>query len=198
VLEITAVAFGLANVYLTVRQNVWCWPVGIVMVSLYIYIFFGAKLYSDALLNVFFLVMQFYGWYYWGKAVEHAKSVVPVRRFRPRDLATTAVAIVAGAGALGTFMHLRTDAALPYPDALTTSLSVAAQILMTRKIIDNWALWIVADVLYVGIYAAKELYWTCGLYVVFLLLCIEGYREWRRDMDARNGWPRAAAAARPA
>ena len=58
-----AVAFGLANVYLTVRQNIWCWPVGVVMVSLYIYIFFQTKLYSTRLLNVFFLVMQFYGWY---------------------------------------------------------------------------------------------------------------------------------------
>ena len=77
VLEKIAVACGLANIYLTVRQNIWCWPVGVVMVSLYIYIFFDAKLYSDAGLNVFFLVMQFYGWYHWTRGgVDHSRSLV--------------------------------------------------------------------------------------------------------------------------
>src|SRR4026207_619790 len=81
VLEKIAVACGLANIYLTVRQNVGCWPVGVVMVSLYIYIFFTAKLYSDAGLNVFFLVMQFYGWYQWTRGpVEHARSLSAVKR----------------------------------------------------------------------------------------------------------------------
>ena len=80
-LEKIAVACGLANIYLTVRQNIWCWPVGVVMVSLYIYIFFHAKLYSDAGLNVFFLVMQFYGWYEWTRGgVDHSRSLSAVKR----------------------------------------------------------------------------------------------------------------------
>ncbi|HEX5475844.1 MAG TPA: nicotinamide riboside transporter PnuC [Vicinamibacterales bacterium] len=187
-LEIIAVAFGLANIYLTVKQNVWCWPVGVVMVSVYIYIFFGARLYSDAMLNVFFLVMQFYGWYYWGKATDHARSIVPVVGLRLRGVVLTVAGILAGTAVLGTAMHTYTDAALPYPDAFTTMLSVFAQFLMTKKIIENWTLWIVADVVYVGVYAIKSLYWTCGLYVVFLVLCVEGYREWRRDLGAQPRW----------
>ena len=181
-LEIIAVACGLANIYLTVRQNIWCWPVGVVMVSLYIYIFFDAKLYSDALLNVFFLVMQFYGWYYWTRETEHAKSVVPIRRLSRRGWILTTLGVAAGTAALGTFMRTRTDASLPYPDAFTTLLSVFAQFLMTKKILENWTLWIVADVIYIGVYAIKSLYWTCGLYVVFLVLCVQGYREWAADM----------------
>jgi len=181
-LEKIAVAFGLANVYLTVRQNIWCWPVGVVMVSLYIYIFFITKLYSDALLNVFFLVMQFYGWYHWTRGgVEHSKSLAAVTRLTGVQWAWTAAGTAGGTAALGTVMHAFTDASLPYPDAFTTTLSVIAQFLLTRKVLENWTLWIVADIVYIGVYTVKSLYWTAGLYVIFLALCIQGYREWSRD-----------------
>jgi nicotinamide mononucleotide transporter len=185
-LEKIAVAAGLANIYLTVRQNIWCWPVGVVMVSLYIYIFFQAKLYSDAGLNVFFLVMQFYGWYQWTRGpVEHSRSLSAVTRLSRRGWIVTMGGILAGTVALGSSMHHYTDAALPYPDAFTTLLSVFAQFLMTRKVLDNWTLWIVADIVYIGVYSIKSLYWTAGLYVVFLGLCVQGYREWRASMQPK-------------
>jgi nicotinamide mononucleotide transporter len=190
-LEHVAVACGLANIYLTIRQNIWCWPVGVVMVSLYIYIFFGAKLYSDTGLQVFFLVMQFYGWYEWTRGgVEHARSLSAVRRLRRRGWILTSAGVLAGTAALGGVMRHFTDAALPYPDAFTTMLSVIAQFQLTRKILENWTLWIVADVVYIGVYSIKSLYWTAGLYVVFLILCVLGYKEWRESMAA----DRAAAA----
>jgi nicotinamide mononucleotide transporter len=182
-IELIAVACGLANIYLTIRQNIWCWPVGAVMVSLYIYIFYGARLYSDALLNVFFLVMQFYGWYQWTRGpVEHARSLSTIRLLARRGWTWTIVGVAAGTAALGTSMHRYTDAALPYPDAFTTMLSVFAQFLMTKKFLENWTLWIIADVVYIGVYAIKSLYWTCGLYVVLLVLCVQGYSELRRDL----------------
>jgi nicotinamide mononucleotide transporter len=181
-LEQIAVACGLANIYLTVRQNIWCWPVGVVMVSLYIYIFFNAKLYSDAGLNVFFLVMQFYGWYHWSRGgISHSKSLAAVTRLSPAGWLWTAGGVAAWTTGVGTLMHRYTDAAAPYPDAFTTILSIIAQFLLTRKILENWTLWIVADVVYIGVYSYKSLYWTAGLYVVFLVLCVQGYREWRRE-----------------
>jgi nicotinamide mononucleotide transporter len=182
-LEKIAVVCGLANIYLTVRQNIWCWPVGVVMVSLYVYIFFDAKLYSDAGLNVFFLVMQFYGWYHWSRGgVEHSRSLATVKRLSAREWAWTIAGVLTGTAVLGTTMHRLTDAALPYPDAFTTLLSVFAQFLLTRKVLENWILWIVADVVYIGVYTSKSLYWTAGLYVVFLVLCIKGYREWKASL----------------
>jgi nicotinamide mononucleotide transporter len=93
----------------------------------------------------------------------------------------TAAAVAAGTAAVGTGKGRYTNAALPYPDAFTTMLSVIAQFLLTRKILDNWTLWIVADVIYVGMYTSRGLYWTAGLYVVFLVLCVKGYREWKRS-----------------
>ena len=180
-LEHIAVACGLANIYLTVRQNIWSWPIGVVMVSLYLYIFFNAKLYSDAGLQIFFLVMQFYGWYQWTRGpVKHATSLSPVTRLSRRGWMLTSAGTVAGTAVLGTTMRRMTDAALPYPDAFTTVLSVIAQFLLTRKILENWTLWIVADIVYIGVYTSKALYWTAGLYVVFLILSIQGYREWKR------------------
>jgi nicotinamide mononucleotide transporter len=183
-LEIAAVVFGLANIYLTVKQNIWGWAAGAVMVSLYIYITYGARLYSDVLLNVFFLVMQFYGWYEWTRGpVEHARSLSAVKRLDWRGWLWTGGGIVAGAAALGTAMHRYTNASLPYLDASATALSVFGQFLMTKKYLDNWTLWIVADVLYVTlIYPRKGLYLTAGLYVVFLALCVQGYREWRASV----------------
>jgi nicotinamide mononucleotide transporter len=149
------------------------------MVSLYIYIFFQAKLYSDAGLNVFFLVMQFYGWYVWTRGgVDHSRSLSAVKRLTRNQWTFTIAGVLAGTAALGTVMHRLTDAALPYPDAFTTMLSIVAQFLLTRKILENWTLWIIADVVYIGVYTSKSLYWTAGLYVVFLALCVQGYREW--------------------
>ena len=165
-LEHIAVACGLANIYLTVRQNIWCWPVGVVMVSLYMYIFFHAKLYSDAGLQVFFLVMQFYGWYEWTRGpVEHAKSLSAIKRLSARGWTLTAAGVVAGTAGLGGVMRYFTDAALPYPDAFTTTLSVIAQF-------------------HVGVYSIKSLYWTAGLYFVFLVLCVLGYKEWKASTAA--------------
>jgi nicotinamide mononucleotide transporter len=187
VLEFVAAACGLANVYLTVRQNIWCWPVGAVMVSLYIYIFFEARLYSDALLNIFFLVMQFYGWHQWTRGpVEHSRSLSAVRQLDRRGWMITGTGVAGGTAALGTAMYRYTNAALPYPDAFTTLLSVFAQFLMTKKFLDNWTLWIIADVIYIGVYTIKSLYWTAGLYAVFLALCVQGYREWKQSLIDRH------------
>jgi nicotinamide mononucleotide transporter len=179
-LEKIAVACGLGNIYLTVKQNIWCWPVGVVMVTLYIYIFFTTKLYSDAALNVFFLVMQFYGWYVWTRdGVDHSRSLTAVTRLSRRGWLMTLSGVVAWTAGVGTLMRRYTDAAAPYPDSFTTILSVIAQFLLTRKILENWTLWIVADVVYIVVYTYKSLYWTAGLYAIFLVLCVQGYREWR-------------------
>ncbi|HTL43545.1 MAG TPA: nicotinamide riboside transporter PnuC [Vicinamibacterales bacterium] len=182
-LEIVAVICGLLNIYLTVKQNIWSWAFGAVMVSLYIYITYDARLYSDALLNVFFLVMQFYGWYEWTRGpVVHARSLSAVKRLGTRGWSWTTAGVIGGTAALGTAMQRYTNASLPYLDASATALSVFGQFLMTKKYLDNWTLWIIADVLYVFlIYPRKGLYLTAGLYVVFLILCVQGYREWSRN-----------------
>ena len=182
-LEWVAASFILVNIYLAARQHMWSWPVGVVGVLLYLYVFAGAKLYSDAGLQVFFLVMQFYGWYHWARGgVEHSRSTSAVTRLARRGWMLTIAGAAVWTAGVGTLMHHYTDAAAPYPDAFATVLSVIAQFLMTRKILENWTLWIVADVVSVAMYIYKGLYPSAGLYAILLALCIQGYREWRGTM----------------
>ncbi|HEY9071470.1 MAG TPA: nicotinamide riboside transporter PnuC [Candidatus Ozemobacteraceae bacterium] len=179
-LELIAAVLGFINVWLTIRENVWCWPVGIINVALYTKVFWDAKLYSDMGLQMIYVVLQFWGWYHWlygGKD----RPQPPVTRLGGWWFAAWIAVTAAGAASLGGVMHLRTDAALPYVDATATIASLAAQYLMTRKYLECWFLWIFVDVVSVGMYAFKQLWPTTALYVLFLGMAGCGYFVWRRS-----------------
>jgi nicotinamide mononucleotide transporter len=175
-------------VWLTVRENVWCWPTGLVNVGLYVLVFAEAKLYADMGLQVVYVGLCLYGWYAWlhgGK--DH--GALHVTRAPAKTLALLAAAAVAFALALGTLLGRLTDAALPYWDSSTASFSLAAQWLQTRKWIENWAVWIAVDAVYVGMYVVKGLYPTAGLYAVFLALAVAGHLAWRKSLRTEEPAP---------
>jgi len=178
-IELIATVFGLACVALTIRRSIWCWPTGLVQVLLYAWIFYRAKLYSDALLQVVYVVLQIYGWYYWlrGGPVEDEP---PIAKLGRAGRAGWSVVAAAGALAIGWAMARFTDAALPYWDAAVVALSLVAQFLLSRKVLENWLFWIVVDVLAIGVYAAKDLYVTTVLYAVFLAMAVAGWFAWKR------------------
>lgn len=178
-IEITATLFGVACVYLTIRRNIWCWPTGLIMVSLYIWIFWQAKLYSDMGLQVVYIFLQLYGWWAWLHGGEDGEEL-EVQRLTPARFGAWVAAGVVGTVGLGYVMSTYTDADLPYWDACTTVLSLIAQWLMAKKILENWVFWIVVDVLAVGIYFTKGLYPTTGLYALFLLMAASGLVVWWR------------------
>jgi len=197
-IEVVATLFGLACVWLTIRRSIWCWPTGLIQVVLYVWIFYRAKLYSDVGLQVGYTFLQLYGWHHWlrgGARNGGADGQLPVTRLTPAGLASWAVAGLAGTAALGAVMRRYTDAALPYWDAAITALSLVAQVLLARKVLENWLFWIVVDVLAVGVYAAKKLYPTTGLYAVFLFMAITGWMAWRKEFQRTLS---AASAANPA
>lgn len=178
-IETIAVLLGLANVGLLMRRSIWNYPFGLAMVAIYAFIFFGERLYSDAALQVFFFIVQIYGWIEWLKSRADNGLVIV------KKLSADAAAIYAGAAAalwiaLGFSMAKFTDAAFPLWDAAIAALSVVAQIMMARRLIENWFLWIAVDVLAVGLFAVKGLYPTAALYAVFLAMSIGGYFIWRR------------------
>jgi len=185
VIEYIAVVFGIVAVYLNVRQNIWCWLTGLLQVALYVIIFYQAKLYSDFLLHIFYVFMQLYGWYHWlyGGA---KKDALPVTVLNSRHRLVWALLIVIGTWLWGWFMAARTDAALPYWDAFTTVASVVAMWFMARKYLESWILWIIVDVVAVGVYYVKDLLPTTGLYIVFLGLAAAGFIEWKRSMLAQQ------------
>lgn len=179
--EIVAVVFGLLAVWLTTRQSIWCWPAGLVQVALFIFVFWDAKLYSDVILHVVYVVLQVYGWVHWKYGGVH-RAELPVIRLHPVVAGAWVVAIAAGTLAWGYGMASFTDAALPYWDAGIAVASLVAQYLMTRKYIENWVVWMGVDVVAVGVYGVKELYLTAGLYAVFFVLCVIGLRSWWKSM----------------
>lgn len=185
-IEATAVVFGLACVWLTIRQNIWCWPTGLVQVTLYIAVFYQVKLYSDLILHVIYVVMQIYGWYHWlhgGKS--QGALLVSTLNLRGR-LAWPTVAVLGTIG-WGYVMATFTDASVPYGDAFTTVASLIAQWLMARKRLESWYFWIAVDVVAIGIYWSKDLALTSGLYAVFLILATMGLFAWRKSLRESHG-----------
>lgn len=184
-IEIIAFFLGIIAVALVMFRSIWTYPFGIVMVTLYGFIFYEAKLYSDMLLQVFFFGIQAYGWWYWLQGTMAADGHIKVRRVAKDHYKWYGGAAVVSILALGTLMDRFTDAALPYPDATTTVLSVIAQILLARRYLENWILWIVVDIMAVFIYAIKGLYPTTVLYAIFLGMAISGYILWNRIWKER-------------
>ena len=182
--EILAVALGLVNVTLVVRRTVWNYPFGIAMVVLYGFIFFERKLYSDALLQIFFFAVQFYGWWNWARSRARAGEVVVLRLGWPARLGWAA-GCAAATLAWGWAMHRYTDAAFPWWDAGVAMMSVAAQVLMSRRYFESWWLWIAVDLTAMPLYAARELWLTAALYWVFLALSAWGLVEWMRTLRPR-------------
>ena len=176
--EWIAAALGLANILLIVRRSVWNYMFGLLMVTLYFFVFLEARLYSDALLQIFFFVVQVYGWWHWARVEAEAGEVV-VDRLSPRLRLLWSAATAAGILAWGSLMR-HTNASFPMWDASVAGLSVAAQILMSRRYVENWMLWILVNLISIGLYAAKQLWPTTGLYIVFLVLSVLGLAQWLR------------------
>jgi nicotinamide mononucleotide transporter len=202
--EIIGTVLGVVGVALMIRQSLWGWPVGLVQVAVYAWVFYGAKLYSDVILQGCFFVIQGYGWWHWAR---QGGARAPVLH-RPGDGGTTpaecsevaappglpvtrlsvgALTGWIGLGAVttagwGTYMQRTTDAALPHWDAFILVFSLIAQWLQARKKLENWAGWLVVNTVAIGVYWAKDLRLTAGLYVIFWLMALWGWREWRRTM----------------
>jgi nicotinamide mononucleotide transporter len=183
-IEWIAVVFGIVSVYLSVRENIWSWPTAIVNVSLYVYIFLGQKLYADMGLQVFYVVISFYGWWNWLYGGANHSELHVTRISRRNAILLPALGVV-GTLALWWFLAHHTDAALPWADSTLTVASLIAQYLMTRKVLENWAIWVAADVAYIAMYIYKHLYPTAFLYAVFLVLATLGWFEWKRAFSAR-------------
>jgi nicotinamide mononucleotide transporter len=182
-LEIVAAIITGWCIWLATKQSLLYWPVGIVSVLLYSWIFYDAKLYADAGLQVIYFVLTLYGWYEWKMGGAGGTTLKVSRTPRPAWLALL-LAGIAGSVALGFGMLRWTDNPAPWVDASTASFSIVAQVMTTRKWLENWIVWIVVDVVYVFLYIQRGLIPTAVLYAVFLVLAVKGDREWRRSLSA--------------
>ncbi len=179
-LEVAGTLSAFAAVYLAGRQDVRNWPLWIVSIVLYIYIFFQSRLYADAALQLFYLGMSFYGWWEWTRGGDRGDSL-PVRRCRLRCTAAGMAITAAGTLAVG-WLLTHTPSDVPYWDAFTTVSALVATFLMARKKIDHWIWWIVIDSVAAGVYVYKALWVTAFQYLGFALLAGWGWWQWRKSM----------------
>nr|WP_294944928.1 nicotinamide riboside transporter PnuC [uncultured Mucilaginibacter sp.] len=178
-LEITGVITGLICVYLAAKNNIWNWPIATVSVTIYIFIFFEAHLFADMGLQVYFFIINLYGWYYWSHKPAEEKKI-PVARITKTEVLLSAGAIVVFTFILGTLLRY-TTASFPYLDSFCTACSLVAQVFLARKVLENWLIWIFVDVIYVGVYLYKDLHLTAVMYAIYVGIALMGYVDWRKD-----------------
>lgn len=175
--EISGTFFALLGVYFTAQKKIWCWPLSIMGVLIYAYIFFQSKLYADAGLQIIYFFLSVYGWMYWEKTF-NAKDFNYQQMTFSQHLATFGIA-----GSFGFFLYFvlknYTDSDIAFFDAFTTSFSLVASYWMAKKYLQHWLYWIVIDIVYTGIYLYKNLYVTTLQYFIFFILALYGYICWK-------------------
>ncbi|MEV0040166.1 nicotinamide riboside transporter PnuC [Streptomyces sp. NPDC050804] len=188
--EVLGFGSGALCVWLVARQHLANWPIGIANNVFFIMLFTQAGLYADAGLQVVFITLAAYGWWTWTHGGGPGSSL-PVRRTTRTEWNRLLAAGAVGTLGLTLLLGRATDSTVPFWDALTTALSLMATYGQCRKRLESWWLWIAADLVYIPLYAHKDLYLTSLLYLGFLALCVAGLRNWSRDLA--EGPPRPTA-----
>ena len=178
--EITGSILSLIYLYLSIKQKVSLWVFGFLASALYVIVFFDSKLYADMSLQVYYLVVSIYGWINWkrGKEEKELPATVTTRKtWLQLALATIGIYFIY-------YFVLRyfTDSTIPKSDSVVGALSIIATWMLARKLIDNWIVWIVVDAFCVGLYLYKELYTTAGLFVVYTIMAVVGYFQWKKTI----------------
>lgn len=181
VIELIAVGFGLASVWLVKKEVVWAFPVGAVNVLIYVLICFSARLYAYAVINVFYFLMGMYGWYNWIRKTG-SDDRVPITACRNKERWLYAALILVFFIAIYLILTKFTDSTIPLWDAVTTAIYIIAMWLMARKKIEHWLLWIIGDLVSIWLFAYEKLLFSSFQYLVFTLIAIFGWLEWRRKM----------------
>jgi nicotinamide mononucleotide transporter len=180
-LELIAVAFGLTCVWCMKKESVLAFPLGIVNVLIYVYIFFAAKLYANAAINGFFFIMSLYGWYNWTRK-DNDENTIRITRCSKPELLLNTMAVIVFFIIIRIILVRYTTSRIPAWDAVTTAVYIVAQWLLSRKKIENWILWISADTVMIGLCAWEGLYFSSFQYLVFTIIAILGFREWRTKL----------------
>lgn len=178
--EITGSILSLIYLYLSIRQKVSLWIFGFLASALYVVVFFDSKLYADMSLQLYYLVVSVYGWINWKRGKEEKElpaTVTTKKMWLKLALATVAIYFIYY------FVLLYfTDSTIPKSDSLVGALSIIATWMLARKLIENWLVWIVADALCVGLYIYKGLYPTVILFVIYTVMAVVGYFQWRKTI----------------
>ena len=179
-LELVAFVLAIAMVVFNIRVNSLGWPLAIASSLLYFLLFWNSRLYGDASLQIFFAVVAGWGWWQWLRGTDAAGQVLQVRALGPRGRGIALLALAVGWPLTALFLARATDTDVPWWDAFPTAASVVGQWLLGRKYVENWPVWVVVNVVSVGLFAYKGLWLTVLLYALFVAMSFAGWHAWRR------------------
>lgn len=182
-LELLGVTLSILYLFLSIKQNILLWPVGIFGALVYMVVFFQSKFYADMGLNGYYFLISIYGWMSWSKARKKDKDGMAVRHVgivRSGLLLAITLILFLSTGYL---LDNYTDSPIPYWDALTTSGSIIATWMLTRKIIEHWIIWVIVDLISLGLYVYRGLYPTAVLFVIYTAMAVIGYIQWNRSLN---------------
>ena len=184
--ELIGAILGFVYIFLSIRQNILTWPVGLLTSALYVYVFLSSKFYADMLLQVYYVGVSIYGWYHWVKGNPSANAELSVTRL-PRKFYLPVLSVSLVLFLLFLFgLKYYTDSPVPFGDSLTTALSIVATWMLARKYLEQWLIWIFVDFFSAFLYAFKALWPTVVLFLVYTVMAIIGYQKWRSDMMKQN------------
>jgi len=184
--EAVAVALGIAYLLLAVRESLWCWYAAFVSTGIFLLLYWRVDLLMQSALQVYYLVMAVYGWRQWQRGGA-GQAPLAISRWHTRHHLAALAAVLLLSAASGALLQRYTDAALPYLDSFTTWGSILTTWMVTRKILENWLYWLVIDSVSIYLYLDRALYLTAGLFALYLIIVLFGYRKWLLHYQATSG-----------
>lgn len=189
-IELTGALLGLLYIFFSIRQHILTWPTGLFTSLLYIAVFYKSGFYADMGLQVYYAAISIYGWYYWLRGGSSQKETsdekAPVIRMPGKTFVIATAATVLIYIIILFILINYTDSTVPYMDSLTTALSITATWMLAKKMIEHWIIWIFVDIVSAGLYIYKELWPTVILFVVYTVMAVVGYIEWKKDLSVER------------
>ena len=181
-LELVAMLLALLYLVLAIMEKRACWVAAFVSTAMYTLVFWDVSLLMESALQVYYMAMAIYGWWYWHSDDAQA----PIVRWPLRQHITVLLAVLGASAVSGVLLDNYTTAALPYLDAFTTWASIVTTWMVARKVLENWLYWVVIDAASIYLYVARDLYITAWLFVLYVVLACVGYWQWKRRLSTDN------------
>jgi len=192
--EAVAVLLGIAYLLLAMRESLWCWPAAFLSTLIYLFLFWHAELPMESGLQFYYLAMAVYGWWHWRGGAGAAAEPLPVRTWPWHYHVAAIVLVLAASLASGAALTHAGLGRLPYLDSFTTWGAILTTWMVAQKLLENWLYWLVVDGVSLYLYLDRGLHLTALLFVVYLVIVVFGYFQWRRhyrEQHAASDAPRA-------
>ncbi len=189
-IELLGAILGILYIFFSIRQSILTWPIGLLTSILYTVVFFQSKFYADMGLQVYYVIISIYGWYFWIKGTNGKnnknEASLPVRKLSNSLLIKLIFASIIIYIILVIILLNFTDSDVPYMDSLTTALSIVATWMLAKKYIEQWLVWVFVDALSSGLYIYKSLWPTVVLFIIYTIMAALGYMEWKKDLKTQE------------